>query len=390
MGKEEMKDLSFPGYNLANCFCRETYSKGGVCILARNDIIYQAINLNKLCKEKVFEISALTIHTCSTKVIHCCAYRSPSENPNYFLQHLEKILKLIYQPTVSLVLCGDLNINYHTESSVKQNLESIMKTSNLTQVVTFPTRICNNKGTLIDIIFLDNAKFQNLPVHPFDSGLSDHVAQILTLRNITVSLQKYIHTSRTIIMEDKSIAIFQSHLREEAWDSVYNSEDVNEMFNNFHCILLRHFESSFSLRYKSYITKHNGWITKGIKISCQRKTDLYLMYRHSNNPQIKEYYKRYCAILRKVINLAKKLYYDKQTEFSSNRVKTTMKIIKDITGKTWSPVTNMKIKSDAGILTNINDIGKAFNIYFDNIAEDLNNNSSDVDKAWQSLKEILP
>jgi len=124
-------------------------------------------------------------------VIHCCAYRSPSENPNYFLQHLEKILKLIYQPTVSLVLCGDLNINYHTESSVKQNLESIMKTSNLTQVVTFPTRICNNKGTLIDIIFLDNAKFQNLPVHPFDSGLSDHVAQILTLRNIKVPLQKY-------------------------------------------------------------------------------------------------------------------------------------------------------------------------------------------------------
>jgi len=36
MGKEEMKDFSFPGYKLANCFCHETYSKGGVCILARN------------------------------------------------------------------------------------------------------------------------------------------------------------------------------------------------------------------------------------------------------------------------------------------------------------------------------------------------------------------
>ena len=105
MGKEEMKDLSFPGYKLANCFCCKTYSKGGFCILARNDIIYQAINLNKLYKEKVFEISALTIHTCSTKVILCCAYRSPSENPNYFVQHLEKTLKLIYQPTVSLVIC---------------------------------------------------------------------------------------------------------------------------------------------------------------------------------------------------------------------------------------------------------------------------------------------
>ena len=108
-------------------------------------------------------------------------------------------------------------------------------------------------------------------------------------------------------MDDKSIANFQSHLREEAWDSLYNSEDVNEMFNNFHCIHLRHFENSFPLRYKSYITKHNGWITKGLKISCQRKRDLYFVYRHLNNPKLKEYYKRYCAILRKVINLAKKL-----------------------------------------------------------------------------------
>jgi len=71
-------------------------------------------------------------------------------------------------------------------------------------------------------------------------------------------------------------------------------------------------------------------------------------------------------------------------------VKTTWKIIKDITGKTQSPVADMKIKSDASILTNINDIAKAFYIHFANIAEDLNNNSSDVDKVWQSLKRSYP
>jgi len=67
-------------------------------------------------------------------------------------------------------------------------------------------------------------------------------------------------------MDDKSIANFQSHLREEPWDSVCKYEDVNEMCNNIHCIFLRHFENSFPLRYKSHITKHNGWITKGIEI----------------------------------------------------------------------------------------------------------------------------
>jgi len=58
--------------------------------------------------------------------------------------------------------------------------------------------------------------------------------------------------------------------------------------------------------------------------------------------------------------------------------------------KTQSAVTNMKIKSDAGTLTNINDIAKACNIYFTNIADDLNNNSSDVDMPWLSLQRSYP
>ena len=50
----------------------------------------------------------------------------------------------------------------------------------------------------------------------------------------------------------------------------------------------------------------------------------------------------------------------------------------------------MEINSDAGMLTNINDIAKAFKIYFANIAENLNRNFSDVGKALQSLKESYP
>jgi hypothetical protein len=37
--KQDMADLSFPGYKLVNTFCHEISLRGGVCILARNDII---------------------------------------------------------------------------------------------------------------------------------------------------------------------------------------------------------------------------------------------------------------------------------------------------------------------------------------------------------------
>jgi len=46
-------------------------------------------------------------------------------------------------------------------------------------------------------------------------------------------------------------------------------------------------------------------------------------------------YKKYCAILRRIITEAKK-NYNKQIKISSNKVKTVEKIIKDTTGKTES------------------------------------------------------
>ena len=55
-------------------------------------------------------------------------------------------------------------------------------------------------------------------------------------------------------------------------------------------------------------------------------------------------------------------------------------------GKTQPTDTNMEINSEAGTLTNINDITEAFNIYFINITGDLINDSSDIDKALRLLK----
>src|SRR5215470_15366607 len=99
------------------------------------------------------------------------------------------------------------------------------------------------------------------------------------------------------------------------------------MFNNFHNILVRNFENSFpsiSVRNKQ---KSNNWITSGIKISCRRKRELYLLRRNSNNPQIVNYYDRYCSILKKVIVEAKKMHIHNQIHNSTNKIKTAWEII---------------------------------------------------------------
>jgi hypothetical protein len=83
------------------------------------------------------------------------------------------------------------------------------------------------------------------------------------------------------------------------------------MFNNFLNTYLRYFNACFL---KVNVTKNNltnsGCITKGIKISCKRKKELFGLYKITNNYNVKLYYKKYCLILTNVIRSAKRLYFN--------------------------------------------------------------------------------
>jgi len=130
-----------------------------------------------------------------------------------------------------------------------------------------------------------------------------------------------------------AISHFQKLLLEETWETAYQEHDVNSIFNKFLRVYLNIFEASFPI---VYLNKHNdnAWITKGIRISCKKKRSLYLLSRNCNNPEVKIHYKHYCSIQRKTIREAKRLYFNELIVNSENKVKTTWKIIKNLTKNT--------------------------------------------------------
>ena len=85
---------------------------------------------------------------------------------------------------------------------------------------------------------------------------------------------------------------------------------------------LRTFYASFALTKINNGTK-TPWIMIRIKTSYIQKRKLYLACRNNTDPRIKEYCKRYCNILSKVIKEAKKRHYDNQIKNSTNKNKTT-------------------------------------------------------------------
>jgi hypothetical protein len=111
-------------------------------------------------------------------------YRAPSGKFYHFLNRLETLLNVLHSPEVEFVICGDINVNCHTDSNRKLNLDSLSSSYNLSSTVNFPTRVQNNSKSAIDNILIDNSKIGDYTVGPFINGLSNHEAQLIEI-NIT-------------------------------------------------------------------------------------------------------------------------------------------------------------------------------------------------------------
>jgi hypothetical protein len=148
-------------------------------------------------------------------------------------------------------------------------------------------RVQNSSATAIDNIFIDVSQLESYTVTPI-INMSDHDALLLIIS--TEYSHVPVHKLKTIRKINKfTISHFIDKLSCESWDSIFNSEEVNALFNSFLNIYLRIFISSFPLK-KKVINRNNNdnnWITSGIRTSCRRKRELYSIYRNSNNLELK-------------------------------------------------------------------------------------------------------
>jgi hypothetical protein len=359
--EHELKNTHIPKYKLGTNYCRQNLRQGGVCIYIHEIVKFTNIDLLKHNKEQDIEVAAIQLKIQKVMVIILCIYRAPCGNFNYFLNKLEIILNSLHKPNLEFIICDDININYLESNNKKTQLDNLLGTYNLTDTVFFSTRIVNNTATLIDNIFIDNRR--NYSITPCLNGLSDHDGQLLTLLNLPIphNSTKYIYKRR---IDNNTIADFQLQLSYEQWEDVFGKNNVNEIFDSFLNTYLRCYHSSFTK--KVIKTQHNyeQWITKGIKTSCKRKRELLILCRHSNDLNLKNYYKRYCKLLTKVISAAKRLHYNRIILNSKNKMVTTWKIINYENGKSNYYKNIQSFMSDKEVITNQNAIANIFNNYF--------------------------
>ena len=199
----EITEFSLNNFKIAASFCREGVSKRGICIMVRYNIQFTIIHLLKFCRERISEICAIEVNSKSKKIIVGCIYKSPSGDVAQFLKSLEDTLSYVYKFSVTLIVCGDLNINYLLETPYKKRLDNIMKSLNLSQIVDFPTRITYNTATLIDCIFLDTMLVKKVISYPHINGLSDHDAKVVILDSFMIVTKIFLKKGLTQLINVK-------------------------------------------------------------------------------------------------------------------------------------------------------------------------------------------
>jgi hypothetical protein len=174
------------------------------------------------------EICAIQLVTETANLIILSTYRTPSGDVNEFLKRLDVILNYMYSPKSEFIIYSDIDVNYLNENNHKQQINSLLKTYNLSPTVSFATRIQNSSSRAIDNIFIDNARLSSSYISP----LSDHDAHFLAKSNIAIEVDLASSNWRTRIIDGETFAQFKCLLENDRWEPAFENKYTNYKFNS--------------------------------------------------------------------------------------------------------------------------------------------------------------
>lgn len=335
LAKGKIDLLQINGYFIASSFCRQNHEGGCVCILLKEHTEYkEREDIVKLSIEFVIELCAIEIPSLNILII-TVYWPDNSREIDLFHEHLEKLLQLITSKdkTKSIIIGGDLNVDFLTNNKQKQALTNLMSSFNFKQNVKEATRVTCTTKTCIDTIF-SNFKLDIQP-KVCELGFSDHKGVLVTLPKISQNPNKAIYYMEKRIFNGKNVNYFMYELQQINWNTIIRQENnINTNYNIFENVLkdiLNKCIPKKSMKIKE--NSKNTWITKGLRNSCKNKRLLKLLVLQTDDQVLHRYYKTYEKTLKILVNKCKKLNNAYRIKNSSNKVRTMWQIVNEQTKK---------------------------------------------------------
>ena len=193
---------------------------------------------------------------------------------------------------------------------------------------------------------------------------------------------------------DENLRKFNENVSNTNWAS-FLDEDPSMAYNNFIDEYSRVYNACFPLKVikgKLLNNCSSPWITPGLLKSINKKNRLYKKFTRSPSLSNERKYKTYKNKLNHLIRIAKRKYYDTKFESATNDLRTTWKLLNEVTNKRKSKLPlPSSFASERKTITDPMEIADKFCKYFTNIGPNLARALRDVNSSFSSfLGDVNP
>ena len=324
------------------------------------------------------------------KATICCIYRAPNTNLDMLSDFMYNTI-FRNKRNKTIYVCGHFNVDLlqYDKHRDTNNFIDQLYSLGLHPLITRPTRITSRSNTLIDNIYTTDI------TSCIQSGLiindmTDHlpIFQITEYKhnnNITI-----IQSSRRLTNE-RNINTLINDLVNADWKEIYDSDDINCMYNTFTEKITELYQSNCPVIYEKVKRKRpdKPWMTNGLKNACRKKNLLYKEFLKTRTNVSEDKYKKYKNKLTAILRRCEKQYFTELLEINKGNMKETWKILNGlINKKSKGKQISTEFNGDESKITGDKTIANGFNNFFVNIGPSL---AKRIPKCKDSLfTQFLP
>ena len=268
----DFKIIGYDDYGRA----RKERTGGGVLLYVHAEFNHRIVEELSYCKENVLECITVEVSiTSKVKVFIMCVYRAPGTDIAQFNMEFEDILDKMKNRKI--FICGDLNIDLlkcDSHNGTKHFVD-LLYSNGYFPLISRPTRVTENSGTLIDNIFtseisvgiksgiLINDITDHLPIFasiPYYSKKEEEVKEVFKRAVTSVGIENLKRDLSTV-----------------DWSFITGEQDPNRAYKKFMEIFNCFFNKHCPIKkVNSRVNEMSKpWLTTSLKNACKKKNSLY-------------------------------------------------------------------------------------------------------------------
>ena len=269
-------------------------------------------------------------------------------------------------------IMGDYNIDLlkHELHQPTEKFLEAMYSNSLLPMILKPTRETVTTATLIDNIYTNKYHINDKILQGiFVTDISDHYMIFHISEKCSPDIGEY---QIIRLINETSMTKYKERILDIDWSVLDVYDTCESYFSSFMNIFKSIYNESFPvMKTKRKYRNRLPWLTSGLKESIRRKNKLFRISLKHPTSYNNTLYREYKNMLRNLLKIEEKNYYQSLILANKNNLKKTLGIIKKFIYKSKCSKLSSEVFHNGSILNDKKSIANAFDAYFVNIGPTL-------------------